>query len=191
MIEKNKKESREREGNDGEINRVWSAWLCPSFVSALRGEGGPLAEAGRLLWPSARPHTVPRCPGKAPVCEGQGVEGDRWIDPNVRAPPKHFSRPRGAHCACPPAKPLDTSGPHSLARTRSPWHGAAAVCGLTRAGAHYTDPANIQRLHHWLYGTISQMTALNYGWLLATRDTRKSHIIVNKTCALMYCFVAM
>lgn len=68
MIEREKKECREREeGNDGEINRERGVSGRVPALSLVSGEGGWQRQADWLFWPSARPHTVPHCPGKTPA----------------------------------------------------------------------------------------------------------------------------
>lgn len=101
--------------------RVWSVWLCPSFVFGLRG--GRLAEAGRLaaLAQSQATHcaTLPR---KSPGLRGTGG----WGGTSSLPPPHGTSTgPRGPIVS--PFQPLDTSGPLSLVRTSSPWQCAVAV----------------------------------------------------------------
>lgn len=123
------------EGNDGEINRERGVSGRVPALSLVSGEGGWQRQAGWLLWPRARPHTVPRCPGKAPASEGQGVEGG----PEVQAPPKALQRASGG--------PLCPQLNHLTHLVLSAWRGlvhlGTVLRGCKPAGrltcADYTD----------------------------------------------------
>ena len=168
---------------------MWSAWLCPSFVSALRGEGA-LAEAGRLaaLALSQATHcaTLPR---KSPGLRGTGGWGGSVDRPKRPGPPKALQQAPGG--------PLCPQLNHLTHLVPSAWWGLVHLGTVLRLSVVWPELELIiqtQQIYNaYTIGSTAQyhkweLWIMGDYWLL---DTRKGNIIVNKMCALMYCFVTI